>query len=327
MGLQNIPGYIGVQSDGVTPTNHPVELDRMLLGYNVPQAGIVDANNGVPFGTSPSLIAPGSSNLQLAVAPFKAALKGSASGQGYYGAYSDVGDTVAINAPSANNRIDTLLCCVGDPEYGTVASARWGAKYAWATGSPGSSPVALTDAQISSTSVVPGAWLPLADVLIQPADSSRIIPAGSLTRRWPWAYAMGKNKRNVFPTGASFSNTTSTATIDTFTDWGFPPNASMSIKANINFGAVSGVTVVYTLSVLFNGSAWETVNIVTPPYPTTSNMFSFETKIPLSSTSYTYKAPATFAVTVKCAAVTSGTNFGSWNSAVINYEAKAEALS
>lgn len=168
MGLQSAPAYIGDPG-----FDHPVELDRNMLEGIFGRTGRLrpgDFTVGKVVGA-----------LQATVSSGRAFLLGLESAtQGGYFVWSDVGQTMAWPSPSGSPRIDTLLLRVRDNQYGTIGGAL-GADWDIVSGTPGSSPVAVVDAEfnVGGDFYEPGAWWRVADIRINPGDTE--INAGLIT--------------------------------------------------------------------------------------------------------------------------------------------------
>lgn len=173
MGIQTAPGYIALNSDGVTPFQHPVELDRNMAEAMFRQSG---ALRGGDWGLTPT-----GTNQQLSIAQGFGFVNGIESAQqGGYFAWSDAAELKTFGAPSGSPRIDTLLLRVYDPQYGTLPSGTSRVQWDIVAGTPGATPAVLADSVFTSPGAqwVPGAWMKWAEVRINPGDT--VIPAGQI---------------------------------------------------------------------------------------------------------------------------------------------------
>lgn len=119
--------------------------------------------------------------LAINVGPGFAAIEGKASlDQGFYFAWSDEDEDIAWVSPDSQPRIDTLILRVADAQYGTVSGSQ-GSYWEIITGAPAASPVARTDTEINTDYAVPGAWLPILDLRVEPGDTT--FAAGDITDR------------------------------------------------------------------------------------------------------------------------------------------------
>jgi hypothetical protein len=173
MGIQSAGGYFALNSDGVTPFQHPVELDRNLAEAMFRQSGALRGGDWA--------IAPTGTNQQISIAAGAGFINGQESAQqgGYFG-WSDVSENKTFGAPSGSPRIDTLLLRAYDPQYGTLPSGTCRMQWDIVAGTPGATPVPQPDSAFISTGGqwVPGAWMKWAEVRINPGDT--VIPAGQI---------------------------------------------------------------------------------------------------------------------------------------------------
>jgi hypothetical protein len=173
MGMQTAPGYAALNSDNVTPFQHPVELDRNIAKANFRQSGALRGGDWAltPTGTSQ----------QLSIAVGAGFILGQESAQqGGYMAWSDAAELKTFGAPSGSPRIDTLLLRVYDPQYGTLPSGTTRVQWDIVAGTPGATPSPQPDSAFISTGGqwVPGAWMKWAEVKILPGDT--VIPTGQI---------------------------------------------------------------------------------------------------------------------------------------------------
>lgn len=173
MGMQTAPGYIALNSDGVTPFQHPVELDRNLAEAMFRQSGALRGGDWA--------LAPTGTSQQLSIAAGAGFINGQESAQqGGYFAWSDASENKTFGAPSGSPRIDTLLLRVYDPQYGTLPSGTSRVQWDIVAGTPGATPAVQPDSAFISTGGqwVPGAWMKWAEVRINPGDT--VIPSGQI---------------------------------------------------------------------------------------------------------------------------------------------------
>jgi hypothetical protein len=173
MGIQTAPGYIALNSDGVTPYQHPVELDRNLNEAIFRQSGALRGGDWA--------ITPTGTNQQVSIAQGFGFILGQESAQqGGYFAWSDAAETKTFGAPSGSPRIDTLLLRVYDSQYGTLPSGTGRVQWDIVAGTPGATPAVQPDSAFISTGGqwVPGAWMKWAEVRINPGDT--VIPSGQI---------------------------------------------------------------------------------------------------------------------------------------------------
>lgn len=173
MVMQTAPGYIALNSDNVTPFQHPVELDRNLAKAIFRQSGALRGGDWA--------VAPTGTNQQLSIAIGAGFVLGQESAQqGGYFAWSDTSENKTFGAPSGSPRIDTLLLRVYDPQYGTLPSGTSRVQWDIVAGTPGATPAVQPDSAFISTGGqwVPGAWMKWAEVRINPGDT--VIPSGQI---------------------------------------------------------------------------------------------------------------------------------------------------
>src|SRR5689334_5568753 len=166
MGLQTAPGYILKQSDGVTDFQHPIELARQ---WNDAMLG---RRSGVLQYGDLAVTTPGS-GLTVNIAAGAALLHGvENASQGGYFVWSNGTDAVTFGAPSASTRYDTVLIRVADNQYGSIPVAPQ-AYFDVVAGAAGAG-AARADSyfNVGGAAYVPGAWYRLADVKIDPGDTS-----------------------------------------------------------------------------------------------------------------------------------------------------------
>lgn len=207
MGLQVKAAYGALESDGVTPIQHPVELDRNVLEALCGPVG--GATKVGAFALTPT-----GTNQQLAIAQGTAFLIGRENAQqGGYIAWSDVAENKNFGAPSGSPRIDTLLLRVYDPQYGTLPSGTYRAQWDVVAGTPAATPTARPDSDFQSggSQYVPGAWVKWAEVRINPGDT--VIPSGQIYQpgtvvsgvgtTWvaPYANIAGAARPTIYPSG------------------------------------------------------------------------------------------------------------------------------
>ncbi len=160
---------------GPSSFENDIRTDRKLvewLGGNL--SGVADAAS--------MLVSPVSGQHQISIAPGSATLVGRSTpaSQGSYHVWSDAADVIALPATQANPFIVAVVLRVADPQYGVV-SGTVGARYDLVPGTAAASPVAPSDADITAYGGgVPGAWIRLADVRINTADTGAI-PGGQFT--------------------------------------------------------------------------------------------------------------------------------------------------
>jgi hypothetical protein len=166
MGLQTAPGYILKQSDGTTDFQHPIELAR-----NLTDAMFARRSGVLQYGDF-AVTTPGS-GLTVNIAAGAAAIHGvESSTQGAYFVWSNASDAVSFGAPSASTRYDTILIRVADNQYGSIPVAPQ-AYFDVVAGASGAG-AARADSFFNTGggAYVPGAWYRLADVKIDPGDTS-----------------------------------------------------------------------------------------------------------------------------------------------------------
>jgi hypothetical protein len=167
MALQLAPNYIG---NGGYQT--PVENDRRLIQTLFDRQGVTkQADFTVTPGTG----------LTVNIAAGTGIIAGKENvSQGYYLAYSPASEVLAWPGPSASPRIDALILCVIDKQYGVSALAE-GAQWVIIQGTPSGSPSAPTDSDIN-TVFKPGGWMRIANIRVNVGDTT-INPANiTMTR-------------------------------------------------------------------------------------------------------------------------------------------------
>ena len=153
--------YIG---SGDFPT--PIEADRQLI------QALLGAADAATLTSDSFVVTPGT-GLAVNVSAGKAVLKGrNAPSQGSYFVYSTAAEAIPWEPAGVLPRIDSLLLIAADAQYGTVSGAGQGFRWVIATGTPNASPVALSDADITNDWAEPGAWARVANVLVNPGDTS-----------------------------------------------------------------------------------------------------------------------------------------------------------
>jgi hypothetical protein len=166
MGLQSAPAYIAKQADGVTDFQHPVELMRNLLSA---QSG---GRSGL-FKPGDFTVTSTGSGMNVSVTAGAAYLQGVESNtQGGYFAWSNAAETLTFGAASGSTRYDTILLRVADSQYGTISGSSR-AYWSVVAGSPGAgAPRADSYFNTGGGSYNPGGWLRVADVKIDPGDTT-----------------------------------------------------------------------------------------------------------------------------------------------------------
>jgi hypothetical protein len=180
MGLQTAPAYISL-----TGFNHPAELDRNIIEK-------ISGNRTGAWRVGDFAVTPTGVAQQVSVAGGAATLVGVENAtQGAYFAWSDAAETRTFGVPSGSARIDTLLLRVKDSQYGTIPGSP-AAYWDIVAGVPSGSPVARVDADFNSggSFYVPGAWWRVADVRINPGDTT--IPGGQITHNLRYIRAAGR---------------------------------------------------------------------------------------------------------------------------------------
>lgn len=165
MGLQLAPAWIAQNIDS-TDFQHPIELGRQML------ASSYGRRSGLIQYGDLAVSTPGS-GLTVNIAAGAAYLQGAESDlQGGYFAWLNDADSVNFGAPSASARYDTILLRVEDQQYGSIP-ADPGAYFDVVQGAVGGgAPRADSYFNFGGGAYVPGAWFRVADVLINPGDSS-----------------------------------------------------------------------------------------------------------------------------------------------------------
>lgn len=168
----------------LAPGNYPnlVETDRSLVDELAGRVAGVIFTSGTTMATVPDLrVTPAAAGHGFDVASGKAVLREKTNPRvrgGYFydndAVYSDT-----LPAPQANPFIATVVLRVTDPQYGTVTGTV-GPRIDVISGTPASSPVAVSDAFIDGVTGTPGGWLRLADIRINTADTG-VVPSGQFT--------------------------------------------------------------------------------------------------------------------------------------------------
>lgn len=157
MALQLAPNYIG---NGGYLT--PVENDRRLVQTIF---GIQGVTKQADFTVTPG------TGLTVNIAAGVGIIAGKENvSQGYYLAYSPSSEVLAWPGPSASARIDALILCIIDKQYGSSALAE-GAQWVIIQGTPSGSPTAPTDADINAV-FKPGGWMRIANIRINVGDTT-----------------------------------------------------------------------------------------------------------------------------------------------------------
>jgi hypothetical protein len=99
--------------------------------------------------------------------------------QGMYHVWSVDTEIVNLPAPLSNPYIATVILRATDPQYGTIVGAV-GGRIDVISGTPASSPVAVSDAAIQALTGAYGGWTRLADIRINTGDTGAI-PVGQIT--------------------------------------------------------------------------------------------------------------------------------------------------
>lgn len=191
MGLQTKAAYGALESDGVTPVQHPVELDRNFMEGLAGRSGA--------FRLGDFALAPTGTNQQLSIASGVMFVNGQENAQqGGYTAWSDASETKNFGAPSGSPRIDTLLMRIYDSQYGTLPSGTYRAQWDVVAGTPGATPAARPDSDFLSggSQYVPGAWIKWAEVRINPGDTT--IPSGQIFQPGTVVSGTGTTWRGVY---------------------------------------------------------------------------------------------------------------------------------
>lgn len=172
MGLNVSAAYIGAGG-----FQNAVETDRQILQWLVGDFNRISA-------TTDFVVTPVAGEHKVSVSAGRAFLRGvnTPGSQGSYFVWSDSADTVDMPVPQSNPFFATLILRSADPQYGTVTGTV-GARWDVVSGAAASSPVAISDAGISALNV-PGGWMRVADIRINPADTGAI-PAGQITDTRP----------------------------------------------------------------------------------------------------------------------------------------------
>lgn len=97
--------------------------------------------------------------------------------QGAYLHWTDDEEIIPLPVPQSSPFIATIIARVADPQYGTVVGLV-GPRFDVLSGSPASSPTPISDAAINAEGV-PGGWVRLWDIRINPGDTGAI-PVGQI---------------------------------------------------------------------------------------------------------------------------------------------------
>lgn len=158
MGLQAVPGFIGQSG-----FQHPVELMRNLTEAMYDKTGA--------FRLGQWVATPLVGQLGLGVTGGQMVIVGNESNQqGAYFIWSDGVDNLLFPSPSGSQRWDSLIMRVMDPQYGTISGSP---RVTWevVTGVAGAgAPRPDSDFNSGGPLYVPGAWVRVYDVRIDPAD-------------------------------------------------------------------------------------------------------------------------------------------------------------
>lgn len=168
-----------------------VETDRNLLDYLGQRVPGVIFTSGNSLTSIPDLrVSPGTGHTANVVKG-AAILRESVNPivRGAYFAYADTDEVVTLPVPQANPFFVAVVLRVLDAQYsggGLVGGP--GTVLEVVSGTPNASPVVVTDAAISGVAGKFGAWIRLADIRINTADSGAI-PSGQFTdRRTPGGF-------------------------------------------------------------------------------------------------------------------------------------------
>jgi hypothetical protein len=166
MALQTAPAYLAKQADGVTDFQHPIELMRNLLAA---QCG----KRSGAFKYGDFNVTSTGSGMGINIAAGSAFLQGVESNtQGGYFAWSNASEVQTFGAASGSTRYDTVLLRVADIQYGSISGAPR-AYWSIVAGAAGAgAPRADSYFNSGGGSYNPGAWLRIADVRIDPGDTT-----------------------------------------------------------------------------------------------------------------------------------------------------------
>jgi hypothetical protein len=175
MGLQVKPAYIGTSG-----FQNSVENDRNILEHAFTRSGVTRPSGFVLTNVVGAMTAQMTSGAFI--------ILGGAATQGAYFGWSDATENIAWPASAGSARYDTVIARVIDTQYGADAAGdlcRWEVL----TGTPGGSPVPLTDTEINTNFPHPGAWMRMYDVLV-PASATNLNSA-TFTKKYGYCNAMG----------------------------------------------------------------------------------------------------------------------------------------
>lgn len=174
MTLQAIPAFIAKQADGITDFQHPVETMRNFHEALFGRSGV--------FRFGDFAVTPTGTGMGINIASGNAILNGSSnSTQGAYFLWSTTNavDTLTTLPASGSTRYDTVILRVVDGQYGTITGAPRAALEVVAGLSGAGAPRADSYFNSGGTAYQPGAWLRLADIRIDPTDTT--ISNGKIT--------------------------------------------------------------------------------------------------------------------------------------------------
>lgn len=162
---------------GANNYQNSVNSDRKLVEFLV--AGSSNTHGVTPGSFQVGPVA-GQHQVTVGGAGSRAFLQGknTPASQGYYHSWADTAEIVPLPVPQSNPYIATIILRVTDPQYGTVTGLV-GARMDVVSGTPASSPSPVDNATIDALGV-PGSWLRLADVRINPTDTVAI-PIGQIS--------------------------------------------------------------------------------------------------------------------------------------------------
>lgn len=183
MGLQAAPAYILKQADGTTDFQHPIELMRQFTD------ALFGRKSGRIRVSDMAISTPGV-GLTLNIGSGALAVHGvENSSQGSYFVWSNGTEAVSFGAPSASRRYDTILVRVADNQYGTIPVAPQAYFDVVAGASGAGAPRADSYFNTGGAGYIPGAWFRLADVIIDPGDTS--INIADVFPNWEHVFAPG----------------------------------------------------------------------------------------------------------------------------------------
>lgn len=184
---------MALKAISIAPNNYPnpVETDRALVdavGNRV--SGVIFNTVGTTMAALPELLVTPTSgvhSVDVAVGTAVIREKDNPDVRGGYFVTNDAVEVVDLPVPQANPFIAAIVLRVADPQYGAVTGSV-GPRIDVVSGTPATSPVAPSDAEIAAVSGTPGGWIRLSDVRINTADTGAI-PAGQFTdRRTPGGF-------------------------------------------------------------------------------------------------------------------------------------------